>query len=88
MSQCALHSDFCEFCRKTCQHATRGVPQLRLTCIHAIVESRLGGPGQMAMQTMSEFTLFVDFCLIPLSKTCSFDVAAKGLLGVIDKINY
>ena len=33
----------------------------------------------MALQAMSEFTLFVDFCLIPLSKTCSFDVAAKDL---------
>ena len=29
--------------------------------------SRLGGPGQKARQTMNEFTLFVDFCLIPLS---------------------
>ena len=28
---------------------------------------------------MNEFTLFVDFCLIPLSKTCSFDVPAKNL---------
>ena len=30
--------------------------------------SRLGGPGQKALQAMNEFTLFVDFCLIPLSK--------------------
>ena len=41
--------------------------------------SRLGGPGQMALQTMSEFTLYVNFLLIPLSKICSFDVAAKDL---------
>ena len=27
----------------------------------------------------NEFTLFVDFCLIPLSKTCSFDVPTKNL---------
>ena len=27
---------------------------------------------------MNEFTL-VDFCLIPLSKTCSFDVPTKNL---------
>ena len=43
------------------------------------MESRLGGPGQKALQTMNEFTLFVDFCLIPLSKTCSFDVPVKNL---------
>ena len=41
--------------------------------------SRLGGPGQKALQAMNEFTLFVDFCRIPLSKTCAFDVPAKNL---------
>ena len=41
--------------------------------------SRLGGPGQKALQAMNEFTLFVDFCLIPLSETCAFDVPAKIL---------
>ena len=41
--------------------------------------SRLGGPGQKALQAMNEFTLFVDFCLIPLSNTCAFDVPAKNL---------
>ena len=40
--------------------------------------SRLG-PGQKALQAMNEFTLFVDFCLIPLSKTCAFDIPAKHL---------
>ena len=41
--------------------------------------SRFGGPGQKALQAMNEFTLFVDSCLIPLSKTCSFDIPAKKL---------
>ena len=40
---------------------------------------RLSGSEQLAQQTMNEFTLFVDICLIPLSNTCSFDVAAKDL---------
>ena len=39
----------------------------------------LSGSGQSAQQTMNEFTLFVDICLIPLSNTCSFDVAAMDL---------
>ena len=41
--------------------------------------SWFGGPGQKTLQTMNEFTLFVDFCLIPLSKTCPFDIPAKKL---------
>ena len=41
--------------------------------------SRLGGPGHKALQAINEFTLFVDFCLIPLSKTCALDVPAKNL---------
>ena len=41
--------------------------------------SRLGSPGQKALQAMNEFTLFVDFYLIPLSKTCAFDIPAKNL---------
>ena len=28
------------------------------------VELQFGGPGQKALQTMNEFTVFVDFCLI------------------------
>ena len=40
---------------------------------------RLCGPGQKALQAMNEFTLFVDFCPILLSKTCGFDVPAKNL---------
>ena len=34
--------------------------------------TRLGDPGQKALQTTIKPTLFVDFCLIPLSYTCSF----------------
>ena len=48
-------------------------------CFSESMGSRFGGPGQKALQTMNEFTLFVDFCLIPLSKTCSFDIQAKNL---------
>ena len=33
--------------------------------------SRLGDPGLKALQTTIKPTLFVDFCLIPLSNTCS-----------------
>ena len=76
-------SDFCVGGREPYQHITRGVPLCGLTCIHAIVSesmgSRFGGPRQKALQTMNEFTLFVDICLIPLSKTCAFDVLAKKL---------
>ena len=43
-------------------------------CLSESMGLRFGGPGQKALQTMTEFTLFVDFCLIPLSKTSSFDV--------------
>ena len=39
----------------------------------------VSGSEQSAQQTMNEFTLFVDICLIPLSNTCSFDVAAMDL---------
>ena len=42
------HSDFCVFCRKTCKHATRGVPSWRLTCIHAIVSRSPWGHGWVA----------------------------------------
>ena len=58
-----------------------------LVACHSFSESmgsRLGGPGQMALQTMSEFTLFVDLCLIPLSKTCSFDVK-DGFISIVTR---
>ena len=41
--------------------------------------SILGDPGQKALQTMIEPTLFVDFCLIPLSNTCSFVRLARNV---------
>ena len=50
-------------------------------CFSESEGTRFGGPGQKALPSMNEFTLFVDFCLIPLSTTCSFDlhVPAKNL---------
>ena len=48
-------------------------------CFSESMGSRFDGPGHKALQTMNEFTLFVDFCLMPLSKTCSFDIPAKKL---------
>ena len=42
--------------------------------------SRLGDPGQKALQTTIEHTLFVDFCLIPLSNTCFFVRPARNVL--------
>ena len=41
--------------------------------------SCLRDPGQKALQTMIEPTLFVDFCLIPLSNTCSFVRPARNV---------
>ena len=35
-------------------------------------------PGQKALQTTIKPTLFVDFCLIPLSNTCSFVHCHEG----------
>ena len=42
------HSVFGEFCRGLCQHATRGVPSWRLTCIHSIVSRSPCGHGWVA----------------------------------------
>ena len=41
--------------------------------------SRLGDPGQKALQTTIEPTLFVDSCLIPLSNTCSLVRPARNV---------
>ena len=41
--------------------------------------SRLEDPGQKALQTTIEPTLFVHFCLIPLSNTCSFVRPARNV---------
>ena len=55
----------------------------RLTCVHAIISWSPWGHGWVApdkaLQAMNEFTVFVDFCLITLSKTCAFDVLAQNL---------
>ena len=45
---------------------TRGVHTRN--CSSESMGSRFGGPGQKALQTMNEFTLFVDFCLISLPR--------------------
>ena len=47
-------------------------------CFWESMGLRFGSPGQKALPSMNEFTL-VDFSLIPLSETCSFDVPAKNL---------
>ena len=41
--------------------------------------SRLGDPGKNALQTTIEPTVFVDFCLIPVSNTCSFVRPARNM---------
>ena len=41
--------------------------------------SRLGDIGQKALQTTIEPTRFVDFCLIPLSNTCSLVRPARNV---------
>ena len=41
-------------------------------------ETRIGAPGQKALPSVNEFTL-VDFCLIPLSTTCSVEVPGTNL---------
>ena len=60
-------------------HAIMAVDVYTRHCFSESVGPRLGGPGQKALQAMNSFTLFVDICLIPLSKTCAFDVLAKNL---------
>ena len=74
-----MHLEFCVFWREPCQHANVALDLYTRNRFSESMGSRFGGPGQKALQAMNEFTLFVDFCLIPLSKTCSFDVPAKNL---------
>ena len=47
--------------------------------------SRFGGPGQKALQTIHKFTLFVDFCLIPLSKTYMYQprICKDGFISIV-----
>ena len=60
----------------TCKHACRSIMAVDVYTRHRFSESlgsRLSGPSQKALQTMNEFPLFVNCCLIPLSKTCAFE---------------
>ena len=63
--------------RRTCIHVLRHYSRNLYSNFgrHAIFSesswSRLGDHGQKALQTTIEPTLFVDFCLIHLSNTCS-----------------
>ena len=71
--------------RRTCIHVLRHYSRNLYSNFgrHAIFSessgSRLGDPGQKALQTTIEPTLFVDFCLIPLSNTCSFVRPARNV---------
>ena len=76
--------------RLTCIHAKLFPTVKWRTCIHVLRHysrnsnsnfggSRLGDPGQKALQKIIEPTLFVDFCLIPLSNTCSFVRPARNV---------
>ena len=71
--------------RRTCIHVLRHYSKNsyynfgRQAIFSECSRSRLGDPGQKALQTMIEPTLFVDFCLIPLSNTCSFVRPARNV---------
>ena len=69
--------------RRMCIHVLRHYSRNSYSGRHAIFSessgSRLGDPGQKALQTMIKLTLFVDFCLIPLSNTCSFVRPARNM---------
>ena len=69
--------------RRTCIHVLRHYSRNSYFGRHAIFSessgSRLGDHGQKALQTTIEHTLFVDFCLIPLSNTCSFVRPARNV---------
>ena len=71
--------------RRTCIHVLRHYSQNsysnfgRHTIFSESSGSCLGDPGQNALQTTIELTLFVDFCLIPLSNACSFVRPARNV---------
>ena len=71
--------------RRTCIHILRHYSRNSYSNFgrHAIFSessgSRLGDPGQKALQTTIKPTLFVDFCLISLSNTCSFVRPARNV---------
>ena len=48
-------------------------------CFSESMGSRFGSPEKKGTASNERVHSFVDFCLIPLSKTCSFDVPAKNL---------
>ena len=64
------------------RHAWRAIVALDLYTRNRFSKSmgsRFGGPRQKGTASNERVHFFVDFCLIPLSKTCSFDVPAKNL---------
>ena len=69
--------------RRTCIHVLRHYSRNSYFDRHAIFMessgSRLGDPGQKDLQTTIEPTFFVDFCVIPLSNTCSFVRPARNV---------
>ena len=69
--------------RRTCIHVLWHYSRNSYFGRHAIFSessgSRLGDPGQKALQTTIKPTLFVVFCLIPLSNTCSFVRPARNV---------
>ena len=71
--------------RRTCIHVLRHYSRNSYCNFgrHAIFSesswSCLGDPRQKALQTTIEPTLFVDFCLIPLSNTCSLVRPARDV---------
>ena len=77
------HSVFLEFCRKSCQHATRGCDKRWMTCIHAGVSrsprehASVPPDKRHCRQRMS--SLFCGFLPNPLSTTCSVEVPGTNL---------
>ena len=67
--------------RRTCMYTFCGIIlEIRtLTLADMPFLPRLGDPGQKALQTTIEPTRFVDFCLIPLSNTCSLVQPARNM---------
>ena len=78
--------------RLTCIHGKLFPTVKRRTCIHVLrhysrnsystladMPFSVGDPGQKALQTTIEPTLFVDFCLIPLFNTCSLVRPARNV---------
>ena len=77
------HSVFWEFCWSRVNTPLVAVTTLddvyTRRCFSESKGTRFGAPGQKALPSVNEFTLFVDFCLIPLSTTCSVEVPGTNL---------